>query len=1110
MFQTVIRCASLVALFLVVADHSRPLDPGTAQPPLGGASKRQDTYTSLRDAVSAAQYRVVPAPDTGGTPSKTQTYTAFNALQAYHVTFTSEQVVIASNVPPAREADETGKWQLGVSLESYGRRDTAREIGPGVMEMTDSGLSIIRPGVTEWYVNQSSGLEQGFTFADRPESESKDEPLRVQIAFGGDLRPQVTADGMAVMLLKDETPRLSYAGLVSVDSTGSRLPSHFEVEGERVSIVVADAGAVYPLTIDPTFTQQAYLKAAVTDSNDTFGMSVAISGDTAVVGAIWEDGVIGNPNVNSSSFFDSGATYVFVRNAGMWTQQAYLKASNLGVSDMFGSSVAISGDTIVVGAIGEDGGNGVETDNSAANAGAAYVFVRSGGVWTQQAYLKASNAGAGDEFGSAVAISGDTIVVAAMKEDSNATTVNGDGSNNSASTSGAAYVFARNAGGWNQEAYLKASNAEAADQFGYSVAVSGETVVVGANQESSSATGVNGNQASNSRTWAGAAYVYVRSGGVWSQEAYLKASDTLNNDEFGAAVAISGDTLAVGAQYEDSAATGVNGVQNNVDVADAGAVYVFVRSGSSWAQEAYVKASNTGINDHFGMTLAMSGATMVVGAFEDSNAVGVDGDQSNNLAGNSGAAYVFSRNAGVWSQQAYLKASNTHLGDQFGWSIGISGDTVIVGANSEDSNAIGVNGTQTDVTSKYNSGAAYVYVVTNHPPVANAGPDQTLEATSPSGALATLDGSASTDLDGDTLSFAWVDAASQPVGTTPMVDLTVPAGSHTFTLTVNDGQGGTSSETVVIAVQDTTGASISIVSPTSTTYPLNASVAASFSCNDLSSGVASCIGTVPSGSAIDTTTAGAHDFTVTGTDTLGNASSMTVTYTVSAGSQTITFGALSDKTLGSQPFTVSATGGGSGNPIVFTTTATPSVCASSGSNGSTITLLAVGMCTVRASQAGNANYDPADDVDRSFAVQEGANFAGLFTPWAPPGAGLYNGMTFTSGTVYKVNSTLPVKWGYSVDGTLIDSSRSTSAEFPLVSIYGPLADCGAIDGTGSDAVVSFVGPGSTTTTYDSTTKTWQRNVKLDSAFQGDSCYVIQVHDPVTNTTSPPFPFKTKK
>ena len=207
------------------------------------------------------------------------------------------------------------------------------------------------------------------------------------------------------------------------------------------------------------------------------------------------------------------------------------------------------------------------------SSGAAYVFNHSGGVWSQQAYLKSSNTDASDLFGESVAISGDTLVVGAYVEDSNATGVNGDQSDNSALNSGAAYVFTRSAGVWSQQAYLKASNTEAYDQFGFSVAISDDTVVVGADFEDSNTTGVNEDQSNNAATNSGAAYVFHRSGGVWSQQAYLKATNTETYDYFGHSVAISGNMVVVGAYGENSNATGVGGDQSDNSAIHAGAVY---------------------------------------------------------------------------------------------------------------------------------------------------------------------------------------------------------------------------------------------------------------------------------------------------------------------------------------------------------------------------------------------------------------------------------------------------------------------------------------------------------------------------------------------------------
>lgn len=263
-----------------------------------------------------------------------------------------------------------------------------------------------------------------------------------------------------------------------------------------------------------------------------------------------------------------------------------------------------------------------------------------------------------------------------------------------------------------QRAYVKASNTDAGDEFGYSVALSGHTMVVGAFREDSGTTGVDGDQSNNDVINAGAVYVFVRDGATWAQQTYLKASNPQTGDQFGFSVAVSGDTLAVGAPFEDSSATGVGGNQFDDNAATSGADYVFVRDGHSWAQQAYVKASNTGAGDAFGWDVALSGDTLAVGApSEDSNGGGVNGGaQANDSAVSSGAAYVFVRNAGSWTQEGYVKASNTRADTYFGSSIALSGDTLAVGSWGEDSSATGVNnGNQADVSAP-SSGAAYVFV----------------------------------------------------------------------------------------------------------------------------------------------------------------------------------------------------------------------------------------------------------------------------------------------------------------------------------------------------------------------------------------------------------------
>jgi hypothetical protein len=405
-------------------------------------------------------------------------------------------------------------------------------------------------------------------------------------------------------------------------------------------------------------------------------------------------------------------TYLLFVN---WTSVTsdYLKASNTEAVDQFGFSVAIDGDRMVVGATTEDSNatsvNGNEADNSASISGAAYVFSFDGTSWVQEAYLKASNAEGGDQFGFSVAIDGDRIVVGANRESSNATGVNGNEADNSANASGAAYVFTFDGTSWVQEAYLKASNTNGADLFGRAVSISGNRIVVGASGEDSAATGVDGNDANNSATNSGAAYVFHFDGSDWTQEAYLKASNTGAHDWFGWSVAISGERIVVGASDEESAATGVNGDQADNSATNSGAAYVFHFDGSAWTQEAYLKASNTNGADFFGRTLSISGDRIVVGALEeDSNATGVNGNAANNSASDSGAAYVFRFDGSAWTQEAYLKASNTEGTDQFGCSVSISGERIVVGALEEDSNSTGVNGSEAD-NSATNSGAAYVF-----------------------------------------------------------------------------------------------------------------------------------------------------------------------------------------------------------------------------------------------------------------------------------------------------------------------------------------------------------------------------------------------------------------
>jgi hypothetical protein len=475
-----------------------------------------------------------------------------------------------------------------------------------------------------------------------------------------------------------------------------------------------------------------YFKASNTGPGDHFGSSVALSadGDTLAVGAPGESSNSSTGNQLNNSTPYAGAVYVFKRivfargpSGYIWSQQAYLKAPNPNAEDNFGDVLALSADgrTLAVGAPGESSGaNGInnnQADNSAALAGAVYVFTRSGSGWSYQAYLKASNSDAGDGFGSAVALSGDgnTLAVGALGEGSIATGIGGDQADNSAFGAGAVYVFSRNAGNWKQRDYIKASNTDAGDLFGRSVTLSadGSTLAVSATEEDSRTNGNSGG---------GAVYIFARivigrgpDNYVWGQQAYITASNSGSTSGFGNAVALSanGHTLAVSAINESGGVPGINGDQSNSERYFSGAVYIVTRTNKVWTQQAYIKASNPDAEDRFGLGLALSadGKTLAVGAvLEASNATGVNlGNQNDNSIPNSGAVYVFAFDDGAWAQRAYVKRPNAGVNRSFGRCVALSanGSTLAVGA-SEDSNATGIGGDRSNNLAP-DSGVVYLY-----------------------------------------------------------------------------------------------------------------------------------------------------------------------------------------------------------------------------------------------------------------------------------------------------------------------------------------------------------------------------------------------------------------
>jgi hypothetical protein len=503
-------------------------------------------------------------------------------------------------------------------LTGYGYGARLRTPLEGKPTVSGNRVEYQRGEINEWYVNDSRGLEQGFTLARRPGVSKDGEPLVIALGVSGGLRPELTGQGNAVLLQSGNNTVLRYDGLLAWDARGRALSAKLEVGEREVRLVVDDRGAEYPVVVDPVWAQESELLASDAAVGDNFGWSVSVSGSIAVIGAYTKK--IGT---NTSQ----GAAYVFTRSGTTWTQQQELTASDGAAGDWFGYSVSLSGTTVVIGAPQKNVGSNV-------SQGAAYVFALAGSAWSQMQELTTPFSG---NFGWSVALDGSTALIGAS-----GSTVNMN------PNQGFAYVYVRSGSTWGQQQQLAASDGVTSDQFGYSVAVSGNTAVVSAANKK---VGANASQ--------GAAYVFTRSGSSWTQQQKLTSSDGAANDEFGYSVSLSGSTALIGAPFKK---VGTNTSQ--------GAAYVFAGSGSTWSQQQELVSSDGAAGDEFGYSVAVTGSRVLVGAVF----------KTINSANDQGAAYVFVGSGTTWTQQQELTASDGTSQNWFGSAVSLNGTTALIGA----------------------------------------------------------------------------------------------------------------------------------------------------------------------------------------------------------------------------------------------------------------------------------------------------------------------------------------------------------------------------------------------------------------------------------------------
>lgn len=475
------------------------------------------------------------------------------------------------------------------------------------------------------------------------------------------------------------------------------------------------------------------------DNRAGAGNAVAIDGDTIAVSTFLYD--ILPPPMSSpwNDGRDAGAVHVYTYNGVGWDLQDEIMPSDGYTGDNFGNSLALQGDHLVIGAF--------NADTPEPSSGAAYVFTRTSTLWSQQARFPDAASGLNldleyeDQFGYAVAIDASTVAVTAPRDD------------DAAEDAGAVYVFARDATGWELQAKILSPSSSGNTYFGQSVALDGDILIVGTPGESG-----------------GAVYVFGRDAGVWSHVARLQPGDIQEGDLFGTSLSLDGSTLLIGAKADDL---------DTSEARDQGSAYIFAKDSSgAWSEQSKLTAMDSAAGDTLGTSVVLQGDLALVSAV---------GDQDRGFL--SGSIYVYLRNGAIWSDAGKLTASNGASGDLFGYSIAIDDDHVVAGAVGKNSG----------------DGAAYVMTLalpTNLPPTSDAGPDQIPPCIQPgTTASVTLDGSDSSDPNGDALTYRWFQNGLQIAsGVTPTLSL--GTGVHTITLIVNDGQADSAPTDVRVVIEE--------------------------------------------------------------------------------------------------------------------------------------------------------------------------------------------------------------------------------------------------------------------------------------------------------------------